>query len=99
LEDNESEQSEHDCIYYEFYEKGGKQSILKDGWKLVRLNLTRPDALIEELYFLPDDESESRNLADVYPEKLRELKRLADSVRTESPFFKWKPEDRPKSGK
>ena len=89
LEDNEAEQSEHDCIYYEFYEKGGKQSILKDGWKLVRLNLTRPDALVEELYFLPDDESETRNLADECPEKLRELKRLADSVRTESPFFKW----------
>lgn len=99
LEDNESEQSEHGCIYYEFYEKGGKQSILKDGWKLVRLNLTRPDALIEELYFLPDDESETRNLADEYPEKLRELKRLADSVRMESPFFKWEPVDRPKSGK
>lgn len=33
-------QKEHDCIYYEFFEFGGKQSIMTpDGWKLVRRKL------------------------------------------------------------
>ena len=48
----------HEYIYYEFYEQGGKQSILKDGWKLVRLNMSKPGELQEELYYLPDDVGE-----------------------------------------
>lgn len=36
-------QKEHDCIYYEFFEFGGKQSIMTpDGWKLVRLEVSDP---------------------------------------------------------
>ena len=53
----------HEYIYYEFYEQGGKQSILKDGWKLVRLNMSKPEKLKEELYYLPD-ESEKQRKAD-----------------------------------
>ena len=45
----------HEYIYYEFYEQGGKQSILKDGWKLVRLNMSKSEKLKEELYYLPDE--------------------------------------------
>lgn len=82
-------QKEHQYIYYEFYEKGGRQSVLKDGWKLVRLNMSNPDKSKEELYYLPDDISESRDLAGDYPEKVSELRSLAGSVRTESEIFKW----------
>lgn len=89
LENREQDQEKHEYIYYEFYEKGGKQSILKDGWKLVRLNMSRPGKLVEELYYLPDDIGESKNLISSYPEKAEELRRLAASARTESEIFKW----------
>ncbi len=82
-------QEEHPYIYYEFYEKGGKQSILKDGWKLVRLNMDTPSKIIEELYNLDQDEAEEHDLAAKYPEKVAELRALAASVRTESDLFKW----------
>lgn len=83
-------QKEHDYIYYEFYEKGGKQSILKDGWKLVRLNMSTPDKIKEELYYLPDDISEQHDLSSEYPEKVAKLRALAETSRVESKIFVWK---------
>ncbi len=82
-------QKKHSHIYYEFYEQGGKQSILKDGWKLVRLNLDTPEKIVEELYNLDKDEGETQNLAAQYPDKVAELRALAASARTESKLFKW----------
>ena len=82
-------QPEHEYIYYEFYEKGGKQSVLKEGWKLVRLNMSDPDKLKEELYYLPDDISEQNDLAGQYPEKVDELRALADSSRVDNKIFRW----------
>lgn len=87
---NKDAQKEHEYIYYEFYEQGGKQSILKDGWKLVRLNLSKPGKERNELYYLPKDGGERKDLSAKYPEKVEELKKLAMSVRTESKNFKWK---------
>ena len=74
---------------YEFYEQGGKQSILKDGWKLVRLNMSKPGELQEELYYLPDDVGEEKNLIRQNSQKADELRKLAMKARTESEYFKW----------
>lgn len=82
----------HEYIYYEFYEQGGKQSILKDGWKLVRLNMSKPEKLKEELYYLPDDIGEQHDLLKENPQKVEELRILAMKARTESLHFSWKPE-------
>ena len=83
------EPRKHDYIYYEFYEQGGKQSILKEGWKLVRLNMSKPEKLKEELYYLPDDIGEEKNLIGQNPAKADELRSLAMKARTESEHFKW----------
>lgn len=81
---------QHDCIYYEFYEQRGKQSVLKDGWKLVRLNVSQPNKLKEELYYLPYDQGETMNLASRYPDKVKELRELCAKNHTESKHFSWK---------
>lgn len=80
----------HEYIYYEFYEQGGKQSILKDGWKLVRLNMSKPGELQEELYYLPDDVGEEKNLIRQNSPKADELRKLAMKARTESEYFNGK---------
>lgn len=85
-----AEPQEHDYVYYEFYEQGGKQSILKDGWKLVRLNMSRPEKLKEELYYLPDDIGETKNLIQENPQKAEELRKLAMTAHTHSDQFSWK---------
>lgn len=90
LRDEPEKQKQHESVYFEFYEGGGKQAIMKDGWKLVRLNLSRPEKLKEELYYLPEDISESRNLISENPEKVNELRRLMKEAHTESDLFNWK---------
>lgn len=85
----ENEQPRHEYIYYEFYELGGKQSILKDGWKLIRLNLSKPEKLVEELYYLPDDIGEEHNVIDTNRERADELRALAGKTHTRSGIFNW----------
>lgn len=80
---------QHKSIYYEFYEQGGKQSILKDGWKLVRLNISKPEKLKEELYYLPYDQGETIDLSAKYPNKVKELRELCKKNRIESKLFNW----------
>ena len=90
LKNNEQEQCKHDYLYYEFYEQGGKQSIMKDGWKLIRLHMDDPASLIEELYYIQEDIGEKSNLIKQYPNKASELRRLISNARTESVQFNWK---------
>ena len=77
-------------VYHEFYEQGGKQSIRKDGWKLVRLNVFDSRKLKEELYYLPDDKGETNNLIEHRKEKVDELRALMRKAHTDSNIFRWK---------
>ena len=81
--------SKADYLYYEFYEQGGKQSIYKNGWKLVRLNINKPAKIVEELYYLPKDKCERKNLLLQYPEKAQELKQLMSEAHTDSDQYSW----------
>lgn len=89
LEERESMQRKHDYLYYEFYEQGGKQTIIKDGWKLIRLHMDTPDKLVEELYFIKEDIGEASDLMRSHPEKAEELRKLISTARTESKWFSW----------
>ena len=72
----------------QYYEMFGNRAIWVDGWKAVtlhakrmpwELNVTLPFEQDEwELYNVKGDFSESTNLAQKYPEKLEELKKIFD---------------------
>jgi arylsulfatase len=72
----------------QYYEMFGNRAIWVDGWKAVCLhagrmpwevNVVLPFEQDEwELYHVAEDFSESTNLADKYPEKLEELKKIFD---------------------
>ena len=72
----------------QYYEMFGNRAIWVDGWKAVtlhakrmpwELNVTLPFEQDEwELYNVKEDFSESTNLAQKYPEKLEELKKIFD---------------------
>jgi len=83
--------SRHTIQHYYIF---GARSIYKNGWKaatttrppsltngidLNSSNQSDPNALVWELYNLNDDFNERINLADKYPEKLKELKTLFDT--------------------
>jgi arylsulfatase A len=80
-------QKEHDYMYWEFHEQGGRQALRKGDWKLVRYNVSRPGKTTTELYDLNNDVGEEHNLAEEHPEKVKELMDLLKSARVESKVF------------
>lgn len=74
-----------------FVEQGGPLSVIKEGWKYISPSEGAPymkDVGIEsgnlptaQLYNLKEDLSEKNNLADKYPEKVKELAKLLEEIR------------------
>lgn len=83
-------QEEHNSLYFEFHEQGGRQSIMKDGWKLIRLNANNPEKSTLELYNYFQDPGEMANVVLQYPTKVKELQKLMDSQRTTNPYWNFK---------
>jgi arylsulfatase A-like enzyme len=78
---------EHDHLYWEFHEQGGKQGLIRGDWKAVRLNLIRnPDAPVE-LYDLAHDPGEQHDLAARHPDIAREMKEIMVREHTDSQTF------------
>ena len=82
---SEGKQKEHDFLYWEFHEQGGRQALRSGNWKLIRQPIVGETAL--ELYDLNSDLHEDTNLASEYPDKVKELETLMNNARTESPTF------------
>lgn len=61
--------------YVQYFEMFGNRSIYKDGWKAVTNHEFVEDFSkdVWELYHVTEDYSEKHNVADQYPEKLKEL--------------------------
>jgi arylsulfatase A len=81
-------QTQHNHLYFEFHEQGGKQAVIKDNWKLIRLNVKTPELTSLELYNIETDISEQNNLAEQMPDKVAELLPLFEQNHTESQWFK-----------
>lgn len=80
------ERQHHEFLYWEFSEQKGKQAVLKDPWKLVRLQATTPDPVLE-LYNLRTDPGEDDNVAERFPEIVRELQVVMEKSHIPSPQF------------
>ena len=86
------EQPRHEYLYWEFYEQGGKQAMIKDGWKAIRLG-SGEDSSAEsrtELYLLTDDPGEQNNLSSGHPELVKEFIQEMESVRTPAPGYSFR---------
>ena len=70
-------QAEHDYLYWEFYEQGGKQAIRQGDWKLVRAGLGEGAT---ELYDLATDPAESRSVLSEHPEIARDLEEKITTI-------------------
>ena len=64
-------------LYWEFGERGGKQAILENEWKLIRLGLENP---VYELYNVVEDISEMNNVISEYPKIASVLKKQLKSI-------------------
>ncbi len=85
LEGREGQQ-EHDFLYFEFQEMGGRQAVRQGPWKLVHMNI-RNDAECYELYNLGEDPSETVDIIDANPDKAEELKAIMAASHIPNPDF------------
>jgi arylsulfatase A-like enzyme len=84
-------QRQHDFLYWEFYEQGGKQAVRQGDWKAVRLDVqAQPDRPLE-LFHLPSDVGENRNLAAEHPEIVARMRKLMREAHVDNERFKIDP--------
>jgi arylsulfatase A-like enzyme len=80
-------QKEHEYLYWEFHEKGGRQAIRMDNWKAVRYGVFDNPNGIPELYDLSNDISEEHDIADQHPDIIIAMENIFKKARTPSTVF------------
>jgi len=85
----EGTQAEHEYLYWEFHEKGGRIAVRKGKWKGVKYNVQKEPGKEIELYDLSLDPGETHNVAPEFPDVVEELTGIMKSARTESDVFKF----------
>ncbi|MFD0799388.1 arylsulfatase [Maribacter chungangensis] len=88
LTGNPEGQKNHEYLYWEFHERGGRQAIRKGDFKAVKYNVFEGNSKIE-LYDLSKDSSEANNIADEHPTIVAEMEELMQVARTPSPIFRF----------
>jgi len=87
-------QEEHEYLYWEFHEGGGRVAVLKDQWKGIRYKVNaNPDSPLE-LYNLTVDPQEENNVAADHPEMVKEFDQIIKNARFPSKTYKSKGLDR-----
>jgi arylsulfatase A-like enzyme len=89
------EQSVHSFLYWEFHEQGGKQAVLRNQWKAIRVGVGKDPHAPLELYNLAEDPGEQDNVASGHPELIQEFTRIMEQERIPSELFNFgNPPDR-----
>jgi arylsulfatase A len=80
-------QKQHDFLYWEFHEDGGRQAIRMGKWKGIKENVKKdPDGPIE-LFDIIADPKESVNLAVKYPDIIERMKLIMRNEHVEHKDF------------
>jgi len=84
-------QRQHEHLYWEFFEGGGKRAVRIGKWKAVQNQVNRKgrDAPIE-IYDLESDRAEINNLAAQNPELITRVRKIFKTAHTPSPLWKFK---------
>ncbi|WP_192349275.1 arylsulfatase [Algoriphagus sp. Y33] len=90
----QKDQKEHEYLYWEFHERGGKQAVRRGKWKAIKLGVFGNDEPVLELYDLSVDIGEDNNIAAQNPAKVKELEVLMDSAHRPNPVFGLFPSER-----
>ena len=78
------QQRKHEHLYWEFTERGGKQAVLKDNWKAVRLNWKKqPDGPIQ-LFDLNKDFAEATDVSKNYPKVAQTMREIMQREHSEN---------------
>ncbi len=82
-------QKEHDYLYWEFMEQGGKQATRRENWKAVKNGMTGNTDVPIQLFNLDEDPGETLDIAAEYPEIVSEMDSLMQISHTPSSEFQF----------
>lgn len=80
-------QRQHDYLYWEFHEGGGRQAVRMGKWKGVRYQVKKDPGSTVELYDLEKDPAEQHNIAAAHPEITKVMSEKMAEAHVESPIF------------
>lgn len=80
-------QAQHEYLYWEFHERGGRKALRQGDWKLVSYHVLDNNKRTFELYNLKADPFEKNDVAPLYPELMEQLVKTMEAERTESDIF------------
>ena len=79
---DDENQNQHEYLYWEFYERGGKQGVRAGDWKAIRMPWGEGKT---ELYDLSKDVGETSDLASANPDVVRRLEAMMDEAHVPHP--------------
>ena len=88
---SQGKQKEHEFLYWEFHEDGGRQAVRTGKWKGVRLNVMKEPNSSMELYNLDADAGETKDVAAENPAVVDRINKIMQHEHTEHinfPFIK-----------
>jgi arylsulfatase A-like enzyme len=89
-------QKQHDYLYWEFHEQGGKMAVRTGNWKAVKLNIDKTPQNPTELYNLLTDVGETNDVALSNPEIVNKMEMIMKQAHTKSDVFPFMFESTPK---
>jgi len=78
-------QPQHEYLYWETVEEGGKQAVRLGKWKGVRLNVSRDENAPFSLYDLETDLKEKNDIAAQHPDIVERMTQIATQAHVPSP--------------
>jgi len=81
-------QKQHEYLYWEFHEQGGKQAARLGKWKGIRLNTKKDPGAPLELYNLETDLAEQNNIAPRHPDIVEKIEQIMKQARTPSQHWR-----------
>ena len=80
-------QPQHEYLYWEFHEGGGRVAVRQGQWKAVRYDVLKaPDGPLQ-LYDLSVDQAEQNDVAKLHPQITTRLDEILRNARTPSSVF------------
>ncbi len=81
------EQKNHEYLYWEFHEQGGKMAVRMGNWKAVKLDVDMISRGDVELYDLSADIGEANDVASSHPEIVKRMEEIMKQAHIPSDVF------------
>ncbi|MGV3585593.1 MAG: arylsulfatase [Adhaeribacter sp.] len=73
---NKGKQVQHEFLYWEFHEDGGRQAVRMGNWKGVRLNVKKDRNSPVQLFNLATDPAEKNDVSGAHPEVVKQIEAI-----------------------